>query len=141
MSHRAAQNGRRADLASHFARQWTDQLSRTLGISGENAESVAKRGSRSFDALLQSGDIINSTSRELSREWFGTARRMVDATIVRSDKILACRTPNDLWAMQLEIMRDGMETALQGAKRLSEISAKAAADATQKMSEVTKRAA
>jgi hypothetical protein len=66
---------------------------------------------------------------------------MVDATIVRSDKILACRTPNDLWAMQLEIMRDGMETALQGAKRLSEISAKAAADATQKMSEVTKRAA
>jgi hypothetical protein len=66
---------------------------------------------------------------------------MVDATIVRSDKICTCRTPNDLWAMQLEIMRDGMETALQGAKRLSEISAKAAADATQKMSEVTKRAA
>ena len=157
MSHRAAQTGvemldrnkeaaqqlweQAADLASHLARQWTDQLGRTLGISGENAESVAKRSSHSFDALLQSGDVISSTSRELSREWFGTARRMVDATVGRSDKIAACRTPNDLWAMQLEMMREGMETALQGAKRFSEISAKAAADATQKRSEVTKRAA
>ena len=157
MGHRAAQTGvemldrnkeaaqqlweHATDFASHFARQWTDQLGRTLGMSGENAESVAKRTSRSFDALLQSGDVISSTSRELSREWFGTARRMVDVTVGRSDKITSCRTPNDLWAMQLEMMREGLETALQGAKRISEISAQAATEATQKMSEVTRRAA
>ena len=129
------------ELASHFARQWTDQLGRVLGLSGDNAESVAKRASRSFDALVQSGDVMSSASREVSREWFGTARRMVDATVGRSDTVASCRTPNDLWAMQLEIMRDGVETALQGARRVSEISAHAATEATQKMSEATRRAA
>ena len=129
------------ELSSHVARQWADQLGRSLGISGDDAESVAKRTSRSFDALLQSGDVMTSTSRELSREWFGTMRRMIDTTIGRADSLATCRTPNDLWAMQLEIMRDSVEAALHGAKRLSEISAQAATAATQKMSEAAKRAA
>ena len=129
------------ELASHFTRQWTDQFGRTMGISGDGPESIANRASRSFEALAQSRDVITSASREVSREWFGTARRMMDATMSRSEKVASCRTPSDLWAMQLEILRDGFEAALQGAKRISEISAQAATEASQKMSEVTKHAA
>jgi hypothetical protein len=129
------------ELFAHMARQSTDQMGRVLGISGDNAESGAKRTSRSLDALLQSGDVITSASRDLSREWFETMRRVVDATMGRSETLASCRTPNDLFATQLEIMRDTVEAALQGAKRVSEISAQAATDATQKMSDATRRAA
>jgi phasin family protein len=129
------------ELFAHLARQSTDQMGRLLGVSGDNAEKVARRSSRSFDALLQSGDVITSASRDLSQEWFDTMRRMIDATVGRAETLANCRTPNDLFAMQLEIMRDSVEAALQGAKRLSEISAQAATEATQRMSDATKRAA
>jgi len=157
MSQRAAQTGvemmdrnkeaaqqlweQSTELFAHLARQSTDQMGRLLGISGDNAENGARRTSRSFDALLQSGDAITSASRDLSREWFETMRRMIDASIGRSEALAACRTPNDVFAMQLEIMRDSVEAALHGAKRLSEISAQAATDATPKMSDAAKRAA
>lgn len=129
------------ELFTYLARQSTDQMGRVLGISGDNAEVGAKRTSRSFDALLQSGDVMTSASRELSREWFGTVRRVIDAAVGRSETLSSCRTPNDWFAMQLEIMRDSVEAALHGSKRLSEISAQAATEATQKMSEAAKRAA
>jgi chemotaxis regulatin CheY-phosphate phosphatase CheZ len=129
------------ELFAHVARQSTDQMGRLLGISGESAEDGARRTSRSLDALLQSSDVIASASRDLSREWFDTMRRVLDATVSRSDSLASCRTPNDLFAMQLEITRDTVQATLQGAKRLSEISAQAASEATQKMSDAAKRAA
>ena len=157
MSQRAAQTGvemldrnketaqqlweQSTDLFAHLARQSTDQIGRVFGISGDNAENVARRSSRSFDALLQSGNVVTSASSDLSREWFDTRRRMIDATIGRSESLANCRTPNDLFAMQLEIMKDGVTAALHGAKRCSEISARAATEAGQKMSDAAERAA
>ncbi len=129
------------ELFAHWARQSTDQMGRLLGMSGESAENGAKRTSRSFDALLQSSDVIVAASRDLSREWFDTMRRVIDATVGRSETVASCRTPNELFAMQLEITRDTVQAALHGAKRLSEISAQAASEATQKMSDATRRAA
>ena len=129
------------ELFAHLARQSTDQMGRLLGISGESAENGARRTSRSFDALLQSSDVIASASRDLSREWFDTMRRVIDATVGRSETVASCRTPNELFAIQLEVTRDTVQAALHGAKRLSEISAQAATEATQKMSDATRRAA
>jgi hypothetical protein len=129
------------ELFAHLARQSADQMGRLLGVSGDSAEKVARRSSRNFDALLQSADVITSASHDLSREWFDTMRRMIDVTVGRAETVANCRTPNDLFAMQLELMRDSVEAALHGAKRLSEISEQAATDAAQKMSDATKRTA
>jgi len=129
------------ELFAHLARHSSDHMGRILGISGDNAEETARRTSRSFDALLQSGDVIASASRDLSREWFGTTRGLIDAGAGRFESLANCRSPNDIFAMQLEIMQASVQATLHGAKRVSEISAQAAADATQKMSEATTRAA
>jgi phasin family protein len=129
------------ELFAHLARQSTDQIGRVFGISGDNAEQGARRTSRSVDALMQSGEVITTASGELAREWFDTMRRMADATFARSETLASCRTPNDLFAAQLEIMRDSVEAALHGTKRISEISAQAATEATQKMSDAARRAA
>jgi hypothetical protein len=79
--------------------------------------------------------------QQISREWFDTARRLIDTTVGRSETLAACRMPNDFFAMQLEMMRDTVEATLHGAKRVSEISARAATEATQKMPDAAKRAA
>ncbi len=129
------------ELLAYAGRQYADQMSRVFGISEENAEKVARKSATNFEALMQSGNVITSASRDLSREWFDTMRRMIDATVGRSGRLMSCRTPNGLFAIQLELMKDTVETALHGAKRLSETSAEAAEEATEKMSEVARRAA
>jgi Phasin protein len=129
------------ELFAHIARQSAEQMGRVLGISGDNAQNGAKKTARSFDALVQTRDVLSSASRDASREWFETARRLIDSTVGRSETLVACRTPNDFFAMQLEIMRDSVEATLHGVKRVSEISAHAATEATQKMSDAAKRVA
>ncbi len=129
------------ELVAHVGRQYADQMGRVFGISWENAEKVGRKSSKNFETLMQSGDVITSASRDLSREWFDTMRRMIDTTVGRSERLMTCRTPSDLFAIQLELMRDSVEAALHGAKRLSEISAEAAEEATEKMSEAARHAA
>ena len=130
-----------SELLAHMMRQSTDQMGRMIGLSGSNAEGVARKSSRNFDALVLSGDVLSSASRDLSQEWLDMMRRMIDVTVGRSESLAACRTPHDLFATQLEIMKNTVETAMHSAKRLSEISAEAAKEATEKMSEAAKRAA
>ena len=156
MSQRAAQNGaemldrhnetarqlweQSSALFSHLAHQSSEQMTRVLGLSGENAGEGARRTSRSVEALRQSGEVIASASRDLSREWFGTMRGVIDAAVGRSDSLASCRTPSDLLATQLEIMQAVVQATLHGTKQFAEISAEAATQATQKMSEAAKRA-
>ena len=130
-----------SELLAYMMRRSTDQMGRLAGLSGDNAESVARKSSKNFDALVLSGDVITSASREMSQEWLDMMRRMVDVTVGRSESLVACRTPHDFFAAQLEIMKNTVETAMHSAKRLSEISAGAAKEATEKMSEAAKRAA
>lgn len=130
-----------SELFAYMMRRSTDQMGRVFGLSGDNADGVARKSSNNFDALMLSGDVLTSASREMSQEWIDMMRRMVDVTVGRSESLAACRTPHDLFATQLEVMRNTFETALHSAKRLSEISAEAAKEATDKMSEAAKRAA
>ena len=111
MSRRAAQNGAEmldrnkeaaqkfwelsSELFGHLARQSSDQISRILGASRENADEGARRTSRSFDALRESGEVFASASRDLSREWFGTMRGVIDAAVGHSQSLTSCRTPNE----------------------------------------------
>jgi hypothetical protein len=130
-----------SELFAYMMRRSTDQMGRFIGLSGGNAEGVARKSSNNFDALVLSSDVLTSASRELSQEWLDMMRRMVDVTVGRSESLAACRTPHDLFAVQLEVMKNTVETAMHSAKRLSEISAEAAKEATEKMSEAAKRAA
>jgi len=129
------------ELYAHIARQSAEQIGRVLGMSGDDAENGANKTARSFDALSKTRDVLSSASRDASREWFQTVRQLIDSTVARSESLAACRTPTDFFAMQLEIMRDSVEATLHGAKRVSEISARAATEATQKMSDAAKRVA
>jgi hypothetical protein len=128
------------ELFTHLARQSSEQMGRMLGFSGDNEEG-ARRTTRSFQALVQSGDVIASASRDLSREWFSTMRGVLDAGSGRSETLAGCRTPHDFLAMQLETMQAAIQATLHGTKKLAEISAQAATQATQKMSDAAKRAA
>jgi phasin family protein len=122
-------------MVTELTHRTTDQFGRVFGLSGDDAQNVLADTSRNLGAVLESTNAIASASEEFSRQWIETTRKIFEATINRSETLVRCRTPQEFFGMQAELARDNLNTVLHGTRRLSEISARAAQEATNKMSE------
>jgi hypothetical protein len=120
-----------ARLAARLSERSSDQLGRAIGISGEGAEEAARRSSRNFEAIVQSGAVLTAITQRLCEEWVEVARARIDRGFDRFDAFLQCRTPQDVTALQTEFMRDNMETFLGFAHKAGEYSARIAGEARQ----------
>jgi phasin family protein len=121
------------EMFTQLTHRATDQFGRAFGLS-DDAQNVLADTSKNLGAVLDSTNAITSASQEFSRQWIETARKMFETTINRSETLARCRTPQEFFGMQAELARDNLNTVLQGTRRLSEISARAAEEATNKMS-------
>jgi phasin family protein len=65
----------------------------------------------------------------MSREYFALVRHQIESTINRMNELWACRTPQDVAAVQSEFLRETVETAVQSSRRMADMSLKAADDA------------
>jgi phasin family protein len=122
-------------MAIQLTEQATQQVGRAFGITGGDANEVLQKSSKNLDAVLESANVIAAVSEDFSRQWLETARRVMEGTIKRSEALAECRTPHDLFALQVDLARENLNTVLHGARRLSELSGRAAQEATTKMSE------
>ena len=129
------------ETATRLTERSANQFGRVLGFSGDDAQKALEDSSHHFEALMQSTKVVASASQDISREWFEMARRIMEGTIDRSEALARCRTPQDMFAMQIELARDNFKTFLQGTGRLSELSARAAQDAVTKISEAAQKSA
>jgi phasin family protein len=129
------------DMATRLAERSANQFGRVFGLSGEEAGEAVESASSHLGAIAQSATVIASAYQEIAREWFEMARRIMQGTVDRSESLAHCRTPQDLFAVQTELARENAKIFLHGTKRLSELSARAAQEATSKISEGPRQAA
>jgi phasin family protein len=122
-------------MVTQLTQRATDQFGRVFGLSGGNAQNVLADASKNLGEVLDSYHAMTSASDEFSRQWIETARKMFDTTINRSETLARCRTPHEFFGMQAELARENFNTFLHGTRRLSEISARTAQEATNKMSD------
>jgi phasin family protein len=122
-------------MVTELTHQATDKFGRAFGLSGEDAPDVVADTSKNLGAVLESTKAIAAASEEFSRQWIETTRKLFETAISRSEKLARCRTPHEFFGIQAELARDNLDTALHGTRRLSEISARAAQEATNKMSD------
>lgn len=130
-----------SEVAARLTGKSADQFSRVLGFSGEDTQKAIHESSQQFEALMQSSGVVASASQDISREWLDMTRQIVEATIDRSESFARCRTPQDIFAMQLQLASDNIKTLLQGTHRISELSGRAAQDAMTKISEKARQVA
>ncbi len=123
------------EMFTQLTHRATDQFGRAFGLSGDDAQNVLADTSKNVGAVLASTNAIASASQEFSRQWMETTRKIFETTISRSETLARCRTPQEFFGMQAELARDNLNTVLHGTRRLSEISARAAQEATNKMSD------
>lgn len=120
-----------ARLASRLSERSANQLGRAVGISGESADDAARRSSRNFAAIMQTGAMLTEVTQRLCEEWVDIARARLDRGFDRFDEFLQCRTPQEFAALSSEMMRDNMETFLSYASKAGEHSARVAGPAYQ----------
>ena len=129
-----------AEIAARLTERSADQFGRVFGISGEEAHKAAQKSSDNLDAIIQSSSVLAEVTQSISHEWVNFTRERIEQNLDRFDSLLRCRTPQDISAVQSEILRDNLESFLQCARRIAEMSVQRADEATKRIAEALERA-
>ena len=62
----------------------------------------------------------------MSREYFQMVQHQVEKNMDHMKELWACRTPQDFAAIQSDMVRETVETALESSRRIAEMSLKMA---------------
>ena len=131
-------------IVSQMGGRSADEFARALGLSGDEVRQATEQSSRNVEAIVESSTVLTQGIDGISREWFEFARKRIEQNLNRMNELARCRTPQQLAAMQSEMLRDNIEDLLQSSRRVAEISARLAEEAMGKMTanlEKAKRAA
>jgi phasin family protein len=112
----------------------SEQFGRTLGLSGEEAQKATEateRSARNAQTLLYSGTAAARVMGGMSREYFQMVRHQVEKNMDHMKELWTCRTPQDVAAVQSDMVRETVETALESSRRIADMSLKMA-DETEK---------
>ena len=128
------------EIAARLTERSADQFGRMFGISGEEAHKAAQKSSDNLKAIIQSSSVLAEVTQSVSREWANFTRERMEHNLNRFESLLRCRSPQDLAAVQSEFLRDNLESFLQCAGRIAEMSMQTADEATKRMTEAVERA-
>jgi hypothetical protein len=129
------------DMTTTVMGRSTDQLGRTLGLSGDGVQEATERSTRNAQTILYSTAAASNAMSGMSREYFELVRHQIENNLNRLNEFWGCRTPQDVVAVQSELLRDAVGNVLESSRRIADLSIKLAEDASKRMAENTKRAA
>jgi phasin family protein len=104
----------------------TEQIGRTLGVSGEGAQQAeaTERSARSAQRLLYTSTAAARVMGDVSQEYFQTVRHQLEKNMDHMREMWTCRIPQDFAAIQTDMMRETVETALESSRRIADRSRK-----------------
>jgi len=117
-AHRVLQSG--AEMATKLTERSAHQLGRVLGFSGQDAEKAAQSYSNNIGAILESSVTLAEMAQEITREWMNFGRGRLERNLEQIDHLLHSRTPQDLLAVQSQLVRSNLEDFLGYARRVAE---------------------
>jgi hypothetical protein len=118
----------------------TDQVSRTFDFSG-GVQQATERSARNTAATLQSTSAAAQAMSEMSREYLEFIRHQMENTMNRMNEFWACRTPQDIAALQSDFMRETVQNAVESGRRMVNIMSLKVDDAAKRMAQKTDRPA
>ncbi|XIA62502.1 TIGR01841 family phasin [Bradyrhizobium sp. TZ2] len=132
------------DMATTVMGRSTEQFGRTLGLSGDGAQQATERSARSAQTILYTGAAAAKVMSGMSQEYLQLVRHQVEKNMDHMNEFRACRTPQDVAAVQSDMVRDTVGTALESSRRIADMSLKLADDAgkqiNQKLEEIRRAA-
>ncbi|MEH2516873.1 phasin family protein [Bradyrhizobium sp. AZCC 1610] len=117
------------DMATTVMGRSTEQFGRTLGLSGDGVQQATERSARSAQTILYTSTAAAKVMGGMSREYLQLVRNQVEKNMDHMNELWTCRTPQDFAAVQSDMLRETVETALESSRRIADMSLKMADDA------------
>ena len=109
----------------------TDQFTQVLGFAGPQADEMARRSSQNIAAVSEASTVLTKGAQEISRAWFGLVQDRLAKNIEAMNRLAGCRSLQDLVTVQSDIVRDRLGQAVDGSRRIAEVSMRVADEAAQ----------
>jgi hypothetical protein len=124
-----------AEMVARLAERSAQQFNRAFGLSGEEAQRTAECSTGSFSALLRSSAMLAEMTQNMALECTQFGRDRVEQNLDRFDHLLHSRTPQEVLAVQTEIVRSNLEEFLGLTRRAAEKSMQVTEELARKFSE------
>lgn len=114
----------------------TEQIGRTLGVSGDAVKQTTEatqRSARNAQTVLYAGTAAAKVMSGMSWEYLQMVRDQLQKNMGRMNELWTCRTPQDFAAVQSDMVRESIETALESSRRVADMSLKMVEDAGKQM--------
>ena len=115
----------------------TEQFGRTLGLSGDGAQQATERSTRNVQTMLYAStaaaNVMGGSVSRVSSSLFKQPGR--DRTWTVMNELWSCRTPQDVAAVQSDMLRETVGTVLESSHRIADMSLKLADDAGRQINE------
>jgi len=124
------------DMATKVMGRSTEELGRTLGFSGseaQQAQQATERSARNTETILYTSTAATRLMSGMSQEYFEFVRQQMEKSMERMNELWRCRTPQDLAAVQSDLLRETVGSVLQSSRKMADMSLKVADDATKHM--------
>src|SRR5215213_2772341 len=127
----AARNAVEAGLntATQTFQRVTDQFTKVLGVSGPQAEEVARRSSENVQAISQASTVLARGAQEVSKEVFGLVQDRLQKNIDAVNRLAGTCSVQDFVAVQSELVRDTLQQVIDTNRRIAELSVRVADEA------------
>lgn len=127
------------DMATTMMGRSTDQLGRTLGLSGNEAQRTAEQSARNAENILYSTTAVTKGMSLMSQEYFELMRHQIESGIDRMNELWRCRTPHDFAVVQSDLVRETVESVLESSRRMADVSIKLADDTAKHVTQTMDR--
>ena len=107
----------------------SDQFTKVLGVSGPQAEELARRSSENLQAVSQASTVLARGAQEVSQEVFGLIQDRLQKNIDAVNRLVGTRSVQDFVAVQSDLVRDGLQQVIDTNKRIAEVSLRTADEA------------
>jgi phasin family protein len=117
------------NMATQAFQRINDQFTQALGFNGPQAEELARRSSQNLQAVSQASSVLIKGAQEVSHEVLGLVQARVQNNIDGLSRLAGCRSVQAFVAVQSDLMRDGLQQAIDTNKRIAEVSVRVADEA------------
>jgi hypothetical protein len=127
------------EMATKVMGRSTEEFGRTLGFSGneaQQAQQATERSARNTETILYTGTAATRLMGGMSQEYLEFVRQQLEKSVERMNELWRCRTPQDIAAVQSDLVRETVGSVLESSRRVADMSLKVADDATKHMERI-----
>jgi phasin family protein len=117
------------NTVNETVRRMSDQVTQVLGFNGPQSEELIRRSSKNLQAVSEASTVLARGAQEVSREVIQLVQDRLQKNVEAVSRLAGTRSVQDFVAVQSDLVRDGLQQAIDTNKRIAELSVRVADEA------------